>query len=223
MDAARAEAERLLADARRTGSEAGRRRRDEILAEAEAEARAIRADGEAEVQELRERVSARHDELIAELTGARAPGGGGRRMLVPMTKVRLLGARGDVERVVDELHQLGLVEIADARASLAVDGLGGDEDRSKRRKELRRLAAQTDGLLTLIAGAATFGDAGQRASGRPVAGPRGDQGRAGADGERGRGLGAPAVGAPRRATRASRLPRAAPPAAAARARARGPR
>ena len=76
-------------------------------------------------------------------------------MLVPMTKVRLLGARRDVERVVDELHQLGLVEIADARASLAVEELGGDEDRSKRREELRRLAAQTDGLLTLIAGADT--------------------------------------------------------------------
>ena len=73
MDAARAEAERLLADARRTGSEAGRRRRDEILAEAEAEARAIRADAEAEVQELRERVSGRHDELIAELTALVLP------------------------------------------------------------------------------------------------------------------------------------------------------
>jgi hypothetical protein len=73
MDAARAEAERLLADARRTGSDAGRRRRDEILAEAEAKARAIRADAEAEVQELRERVSARHDELIAELTALVLP------------------------------------------------------------------------------------------------------------------------------------------------------
>jgi hypothetical protein len=68
IDAARAQAEQLLADARRTGSDAGRRRRDEILAEAEVEARAIRADAEAEVQELRGRVSARHDELIAELT-----------------------------------------------------------------------------------------------------------------------------------------------------------
>ena len=90
-------------------------------------------------------------------------------MLVPMTKVRLLGARGDVERVVGELHRLGLVEIADARASLAVDGLAGDEDRSKRRTELRRLAAQTDGLLRLIAGAASLGDAGQEPPlGRPL-------------------------------------------------------
>jgi F0F1-type ATP synthase membrane subunit b/b' len=73
IDAARAEAEQLLGDARRTGSDAGRRRRVEILVEAEVEARAIRADAEAEVQELRERVSARHDELIAELTGLVLP------------------------------------------------------------------------------------------------------------------------------------------------------
>ena len=73
MDAARAEAERLLGDARRTGSEAGRRRRDEILAEAEAEAHAIRAGAEADVLEFRERVSARRDELIAELTALVLP------------------------------------------------------------------------------------------------------------------------------------------------------
>ena len=73
MDAARAEAERLVADARRTGSDAGRRRRDEIQAEAEADVRAIRADAEADVQRLRECVSARHDELIAELTALVLP------------------------------------------------------------------------------------------------------------------------------------------------------
>jgi V/A-type H+-transporting ATPase subunit I len=71
-------------------------------------------------------------------------------MLVPMTRVRLVGRRGEVERVVGELHRLGLVEIADARAALAADGLGGDEHRSARRAELRRIAAQTDGLLALI-------------------------------------------------------------------------
>jgi hypothetical protein len=73
MDAARAEAERLLADARRIGSEAGRRCRDEILAAAASDARAIRAGADAEVQELRERVSAHHDELIAELTALVLP------------------------------------------------------------------------------------------------------------------------------------------------------
>ena len=73
MDAARAEAERLVADARRTGSDAGRRRRDEILAEAEAGVRAIQADAEAAVQGLRACVSARQDELIAELTALVLP------------------------------------------------------------------------------------------------------------------------------------------------------
>ena len=73
MDAARAEAERLLTHARRTGSDAGRRRRDDILAEADAEARAIRIGAEAEVLEFRERVSARHDELIAEFTALVLP------------------------------------------------------------------------------------------------------------------------------------------------------
>ena len=89
-------------------------------------------------------------------------------MLVPMTKVRLLGARREVERVVDELHQLGLVEIADARASLAGEELGGDEERARRRERLRRLAAQTDGLLSLIAGDATRRDAAQDPLGRPL-------------------------------------------------------
>jgi hypothetical protein len=73
MDAARAAAERLLADARRDGSEAGRRRRAEILAEAEAEVLAIRADGEADVQQLRDRLTERRDELIAELSALVLP------------------------------------------------------------------------------------------------------------------------------------------------------
>ena len=38
-------------------------------------------------------------------------------MLVPMTKVRILGRRDEVERVVEQLHRLGLVELADARSS----------------------------------------------------------------------------------------------------------
>jgi vacuolar-type H+-ATPase subunit H len=72
-DAACAAAEQLLADARRVGTDEGRRRRADILAEAESEAREIRADGEADVQELRERVAAQRDELIAELTALVLP------------------------------------------------------------------------------------------------------------------------------------------------------
>ena len=68
-------------------------------------------------------------------------------MLVPMTKVQILGRRSDVERVIGELHRLGLVEIADARASHAVDGLGGGNRVRLAASELGLLAAQTDELL----------------------------------------------------------------------------
>jgi V/A-type H+-transporting ATPase subunit I len=71
-------------------------------------------------------------------------------MLVPMTKVQVIGRRRDVDRVVDELHRLGLVEIADARSSHAVEELGGEEARSARREELQLLAAQIDALLAVI-------------------------------------------------------------------------
>jgi len=72
-DTASAEAERLLAEARRVGADAGRRRRADILAEAEAGARAIRADGEAAVRALRDRMAVQRDELIVELTALVLP------------------------------------------------------------------------------------------------------------------------------------------------------
>jgi V/A-type H+-transporting ATPase subunit I len=67
-----------------------------------------------------------------------------------MTKVRILGPRSEVERVIDELHELGLVEIADARPSEAVDELGGNDARSARRAALQRLATRVDGLLAEV-------------------------------------------------------------------------
>lgn len=73
LDGARADAERLLAEARRAGADAGRLRRDAVHAEAEAEAAAIRAAGDAAVRELRERVAAARDELVAELTALLLP------------------------------------------------------------------------------------------------------------------------------------------------------
>jgi vacuolar-type H+-ATPase subunit H len=68
LAAARAEADRLLASADEAGRKAGRSRRSALIAEAEAEAAAIRADGSARADELRRRASAERDELIAELT-----------------------------------------------------------------------------------------------------------------------------------------------------------
>ena len=112
-------------------------------------------------------------------------------MLVPMTKVRLLGAAARSSASSTSSTGSGLVEIADARASLAGEELGGDEERARRRERLRRLAAQTDG--------AARADRGRRPTtrccagpARPAAGPRGARGRAGTDPERGRGLGEPA-------------------------------
>jgi V/A-type H+/Na+-transporting ATPase subunit I len=71
-------------------------------------------------------------------------------MLVPMTKVQIIGRRSDVGRMVEELHQLGLVEIADARSADAVEELGGEGARAARRGELLPLAAQIDALLAVL-------------------------------------------------------------------------
>lgn len=68
VDNAREEAERLLAEARASGTETGRRRHAALIADAEADAEAIRVAGEAAAQELLERVSSERDELIARLT-----------------------------------------------------------------------------------------------------------------------------------------------------------
>ena len=87
-------------------------------------------------------------------------------MLVPMTKVQILGPQSEVERVIDELQRVGLVEIADARPSEAVDELGGDEARSARRDVLRLLATQLDGLLAEFPA-----DAGDPAGAPPVRRP----------------------------------------------------
>ena len=68
-------------------------------------------------------------------------------MLVPMTKVRILGRRREVERLVEELQRLGLVELANARAGEAVAELGDEQARSARREQLRLLATQVESLL----------------------------------------------------------------------------
>jgi V/A-type H+-transporting ATPase subunit I len=64
-----------------------------------------------------------------------------------MTKVRILGRRREVERLVEELQRLGLVEIADARTGEAVDELDGEHARSARQEQLRLLATQVESLL----------------------------------------------------------------------------
>jgi hypothetical protein len=68
LNAARAEAERLLAAAHVAGTRAADERRDALLASAHADAEMIRAAGDAEARQLGERVSAHREMLAAELT-----------------------------------------------------------------------------------------------------------------------------------------------------------
>ena len=71
-------------------------------------------------------------------------------MLAPMTKVQVVGQRRKLERALEELHGLGLVELADASGAPLTKPLGGDE----RRDELRFLLAETDAVLGLLPAAA---------------------------------------------------------------------
>ena len=68
-------------------------------------------------------------------------------MLVPMTKVRILGPRSAAEAVLGELHRLGLVELADARSAHSLGQLDGAGTRSARSEELGLVLTQTDMLL----------------------------------------------------------------------------
>lgn len=67
LDAAHAEAERLLLAARVAGGRAGEDRRVAILARARADARAIRSAGDAEARQLSSRMAEARDMLAAEL------------------------------------------------------------------------------------------------------------------------------------------------------------
>jgi hypothetical protein len=68
LDAAHAEAERLLSAARVAGTRAGEERRVTLLARAHADAETIRSHGDAEAQRLGLRVSAERDLLAGEFT-----------------------------------------------------------------------------------------------------------------------------------------------------------
>jgi len=68
LNAAHAEAERLLSAARTAGTRAGEDRRIAILTRARADAQAIRSGGDAEARQLGNRMSAARDALAAELT-----------------------------------------------------------------------------------------------------------------------------------------------------------
>lgn len=73
MDAARAEARRLLLEAREAGAEAGRHRRDAILAAAQADAAEIRASGLATAEQFVEETRSQAPALLAMLVPVLLP------------------------------------------------------------------------------------------------------------------------------------------------------
>lgn len=68
LDAARAQAERLLSVARDAGTRAGEQRRLALLARADADAAVIRSTGEAQARELGGRIATRREAIAAEFT-----------------------------------------------------------------------------------------------------------------------------------------------------------
>ena len=72
-------------------------------------------------------------------------------MLVPMTKVRILGRRDRLVEVLDHLYRLRLVQLEDVTREPALELVPtpGGPWRAARREELRLLLARLDGLLAL--------------------------------------------------------------------------
>jgi len=71
-----------------------------------------------------------------------------------MSKVRILGPKGRLEPVLEELHRLEVVQLADVRAEREAEGaayaLAEDAGRRERQDELRFLAAELEALLDLL-------------------------------------------------------------------------
>ena len=74
-------------------------------------------------------------------------------MLVPMTKVCIVGPKRRLDRALEELHRLELVHLKDAKEEpYSVSPLPEDEGRLGRADELRFLIADLEALLDLLPG-----------------------------------------------------------------------
>jgi V/A-type H+/Na+-transporting ATPase subunit I len=85
-------------------------------------------------------------------------------VLVPMTKVQIIGRKPRVDEVLERLYRLRLLQLASAgeEPELELSPFPGEAERAARVEELRLLVAQLDGLLALAGGsekAQTPGDA----------------------------------------------------------------
>ena len=75
-------------------------------------------------------------------------------MLVPMTKVQIIGRKPHVEAVLDRLYRLGLLQLTNAyeEPELELVALPGGSERAERADELGLMVAQLEGLLALAGG-----------------------------------------------------------------------
>jgi V/A-type H+-transporting ATPase subunit I len=72
-------------------------------------------------------------------------------VLVPMTKVRIIGRKSLLEGVLERLYRMRLLQLVNAQEEPLVEiaSVPGEADRAARAEELRLLVAQLDGLLAL--------------------------------------------------------------------------
>jgi V/A-type H+/Na+-transporting ATPase subunit I len=82
-------------------------------------------------------------------------------MLVPMTRLRILGRRTDVEPVLRRLQRLGLVQLTDTGHAAGLEEIDDAEGRSARRDQLRLLLGRIDELLAKLPGPAEVDRNGQ--------------------------------------------------------------
>jgi len=78
-------------------------------------------------------------------------------MLTPMTKLQIVGRKGELEHALEELHVLGVAELIEATD----ERLERHEYDSEHRDELRFLVAEADAVLALL-------PAGEEPPGTPV-------------------------------------------------------
>lgn len=72
-------------------------------------------------------------------------------MLVPMTKVHVIGHRGKLEPILEALHRTAAVQLIDVTrdASVPLPPLAADEAQMRRIEDIRYLKARLDGLISM--------------------------------------------------------------------------
>ena len=81
-------------------------------------------------------------------------------MLVPMTKVHVIGHRGTLEPILEALHRTAAVQLIDVTkdASVPLPPLAADEAQVRHIEDIRYLKARLDGLIAMCSEPASVTD-----------------------------------------------------------------